>query len=148
MLPKKLPIGGGGGTMSFEWFAASKWVKKILPLMLENVSSQWGWKLNMHMIGKKMVLIWNIAYKNWWRLARALHFSNRRIQRYIILCTWWRKKCDENEEYAIKATKMREQLNYYWRISSSSNTDYEPSLLRPYFQDPVVEYYNFGHDES
>ena len=89
-----------------------------------------------------------MSYKNMFRLARALHFSNAGDSEVHYALHMLEKLRDENEEYATKATKMRENLNYYQRNGTSSNSDYEPSLLRASFQDPVVEYYNFGHDES
>jgi hypothetical protein len=90
-----------------------------------------------------------ISYKNMYRLARALHFSNADDSEVHYALHLLEEKRGENEEFASKATKLRENLNYYRGISTSNeNSDYEPSLLRASFQDPVVEYYNFGHDVS
>ena len=77
------------------------------------------------------------------RLARSLHFSNAddaEVHRPLRLIE---QQMEESGEYGSMAAKMREQLNYYLRMPPKNKT-FEPSLLRASFQNPYVEYYNFG----
>lgn len=86
-----------------------------------------------------------MIFKNWWRCARSLHFSNAEDSEvHYVLHLMEKQK--ENEEYATKATNLREQLNYYRGLPSTN--DNERPLLRASLQDPYVQYYNFGHDIS
>ena len=132
------------------------------PTIIENsaIDARKAVHLCMEIMGRKIasahergdvgadITLPSISYKNMYRLARALHFSNADDSE-VHYALHLLEKRDENEEFASKATKLRENLNYYRGMSTSNeNTDYEPSLLRASFQDPVVEYYNFGHDES
>ena len=51
-----------------------------------------------------------MSYKNMFRLARALHFSNAEDSEVHYALHMLEKLRDENEEYArTKATKMREK---------------------------------------
>ena len=84
-----------------------------------------------------------IFWKNIYRLARSLHFSNAddaEVHRPLRLIE---QHMEESGEYGSMAAKMREQLNYYLRMPPKNET-FEPSLLRASFQNPYVEYYNFG----
>ena len=83
-----------------------------------------------------------LAWKNLYRVARAKHFGNAadaevHYPLHVI------EEAKDSGEYGPMASKMRGQLNYY-RDMPSSNEKFEPSLLRASFQDPYIEYYNFG----
>ena len=84
-----------------------------------------------------------LLWKNTYRLARSLHFSNAddaEVHRTLRLIE---QQMEESGEYGSMAAKMREQLNYYLRMPPK-NKMFEPSLLRASFQNPYIEYYNFG----
>ena len=83
-----------------------------------------------------------MAWKNFYRVARALHFDNAEDAEVHHALHLLEKQTD-NEEYAAMATKMREHLNYYLQMPPP-NVEFEPSLLRASYQNPYVEYYNFG----
>lgn len=82
-----------------------------------------------------------------YRLARSLHFGDAEDAEVHYPLNLIEQQLEESGEYGPMATKMREQLNYYLR-KPSNNEKFEPSLLRASFQNPYVEYYNFGHNES
>ncbi len=83
-----------------------------------------------------------LAWKNLYRVARAKHFANEADAEVHYPLHLIEKEKDSGE-YGSMASKMREQLNYY-RDMPSSNEEFEPSLLRASFQNPYIEYYNFG----
>jgi len=88
-----------------------------------------------------------LVWKNMYRLARSLHFGDAEDAEVHYPLNLIEQQLEESGEYGPMAAKMREQLNYYLRMPSN-NEKFEPSLLRASFQNPYVEYYNFGHDES
>ncbi|KAL7553951.1 hypothetical protein ACHAWF_017877 [Thalassiosira exigua] len=88
-----------------------------------------------------------LVWKNWWRLARALHFSNAEDSE-VHYALHVLEKQDEDECFKLKASKMREHLNYYRNTTHPKNENFQPTLLRASFQNPYIEYYNFGHDVS
>jgi len=93
--------------------------------------------------GKDIKMLPLIFWKNIYRLARSLHFSNAddaEVHRPLRLIE---QHMEESGEYGSMAARMREQLNYYLRMPPKNKT-FEPSLLRASFQNPYVEYYNFG----
>lgn len=95
-----------------------------------------------------------LVWKNWWRLARALHFGgapDAEVHYVLHLMD----KGGSNGEWSKKASEMRDNLEYYRGESvglpplrAGAGKTFEPSLLRASFQNPYVEYYNFGHDVS
>ena len=93
--------------------------------------------------GKDIKMMPPLLWKNTYRLARSLHFSNAddaEVQRTLRLIE---QQMEESGEYGSMAVKMMEQLNYYLR-RPPKNKMFEPSLLRASFQHPYIEYYNFG----
>ena len=96
----------------------------------------------MESVGKD-IKMFPLLWKNTYRLARSLHFSNAddaEVHRTLRLIE---QQMEESGEYGSMAAKMREQLNYYLRMPPK-NKMFEPSLLRASFQNPYIEYYNFG----
>ena len=83
-----------------------------------------------------------LAWKNTYRIARAKHFGNA-PDAEVLNALHLIEKTEDSGEYGSMAAKMREQLNYYGDMPSS-NEEFEPSLLRASFQNPYIEYYNFG----
>ena len=83
-----------------------------------------------------------LAWKNIYRMARALHFDNA-TDAEVNSALHTIEKTEESGEYGPMAAKMREQLEFY-RQMPPNNKEFEPSLLRASFQNPYVEYYNFG----
>ena len=84
-----------------------------------------------------------LLWKNTYRLARALHFGNAEDSEVHYPLHLIEQQSEESGEYGSMATKMRKQLDYYLRMPSN-NKEFEPPLLRASFQNPYVEYYNFG----
>ena len=83
-----------------------------------------------------------LAWKNTYRMARAMHFGDA-TDAEVNHALHTIETTEGSGEYGSMAAKMREQLDYYRRMPSN-NKEFEPSLLRASFQNPYVEYYNFG----